>query len=129
MNLRNILTANAIVSCGFGIISLLTPAQVMRLYGVEPNPAISQLAQYSGLGSFALVIVPWSSRNMKLSQAQKTIIPAVLIYNVIGIFISVLGALSGTIHLGWVIAGLYIIFSVCYAWFLFINIIFSFCKQ
>jgi hypothetical protein len=119
MKLRTFLTANAIVSCACGITALLFPAQVMSLYGVESNPAIILLAQYSGLGSVALGVVPWFSRNMELSQAQTAVIPAMLICNMIGIIISVLGALSGTIQLGWATAGLYIIFSVGYAWFLF----------
>jgi hypothetical protein len=119
MKLKTFFVTAAIVSCGFGILSLLAPAQVMSLYGVEPNPAISLLAQYSGLGSVALGLVPWFSRNIELSQAQKTVIPAMLLCNIIGIIISILGTLSGAIQLGWVTAGLYIIFSIGYAWFLF----------
>jgi len=107
------------MSCGCGITSLLAPAKVMSLFGVESNPAISLLAQFSGLGSIALGTVPWFSRKMELSLAQQTIIPAMLICNVIGILISVLGTLSGAIKMGWLNLGLYTIFAIGYALFLF----------
>ena len=119
MKLKTFLIANAIVSCASGVMSLLAPVQVMSLFGVESNPAISMLAQFSGLGSVALGLVPWFARKMELSQAQKTIIPAMLICNVIGLFITVLGSLSGAIKMGWLISGLYFVFAVGYAWFLF----------
>jgi len=119
MKLKTFLIVNAIVSCSFGVMALLAPAQVMSLFGVESNPAISMLAQFSGLSSVSLGLVPWFSRKMELSQAQKTIIPAMLICNVIGVIISVLGSLSGAINLGWITAGLYLIFAISYVWFLF----------
>ena len=119
MKLKTFLIVNAIVSCTLGIMALLAPAKVMSLFGVESNPPISMLAQFSGLSSVTLGLVPWFLRKMELSQAQKTIIPAMLICNVIGIIISVLGALSGAIKLGWLTSGLYFVFAVGYAWFLF----------
>lgn len=119
MKLKTFLIVNAIVSCSFGAMSLLFPGQVMSLYGAEPNAVISMLAQYSGLGSVALGLVPWFARNMELSLAQKTVIPAMLICNVIGVLITVLGSLSGALKMGWPTAGLYFVFAMGYAWFLF----------
>ena len=119
MKLKTFFIVNAIVSCTCGIMSLLIPAQVMSLYGVEPNPAISLLAQYSGLGSVALGLVPWFSRNIELLQAQTSVIPALLICNGFGIIISVLGSLSDAIKLGWLVTSLYSVFAIGYAWFLF----------
>jgi len=58
---------------------------------------------------------------MDLSQAQKTIIPAMLACNVIGIIITVLGSLSGAIRQGWLSTGLYTVFSIGYTWFLFVK--------
>lgn len=119
MKLKTFLIINAILYSAFGTMSLLFPAQVMSFYGVEPNTAISLLARYSALGSVALGLVPWFSRNMELSQAQKTIIPAMLICNVIGIIVSVSGSLSGTINGGWSLTASYLVFVIGYAWFLF----------
>jgi hypothetical protein len=119
MKLKTFLIASAICSFGFGIPSLLIPSQVMNSYGVELNPAILLLAQYSALGTISMGLISWFSRNMELSLAQKTIIPALLICNIIGIIISAIGALSGAIKFGWITAGLYLIFAVGYAWFRF----------
>ena len=119
MKLKTFLVTAAIISCGCGITALLAPELVMSLFGVGTDPLISMLARFSGLSSVALGIVPWVTRNMDLSQAQKTIIPAMLICNVIGIIITVLGSLSGAIRQGWLSTSLYFIFAAGYAWFLF----------
>jgi len=119
MKLKTFLIVNAFVSCLFGIVALLAPAQALSLFGVESNPVISMLARFTGLGSVALGLVPWFTRNMELSQAKKTIIPAMLICALIGIFISVSGLLSDGIKMGWPPAGLYLVLAVGYAWFLF----------
>ena len=121
MKLKTFLIAAAIISCMSGILALLAPALVMSLFGVGAgsDPLISMLTRFSGLSSVALGIVPWVTRNMALSQAQKTIIPAMLICHVIGIIITVLGSLSGAIKQGWLSTGLYFIFAAGYAWFLF----------
>jgi hypothetical protein len=118
MKLKTFLITVAIVSCGCGISALLAPAQVMSFFGVESNPAILLLARFSGLSSVAIGIVPWFARNMGLSLAQQTIIPAMLICNVIGIIITVLGSLSGAIEMGWLSLILYAIFTIGFAFFL-----------
>ena len=121
MKLRTFLITAAFISCGCGITALLAPALVMSLFGVGSDPLISMLARFSGLSSVALGIVPWVTRNMDLPQAKKTIIPAMLICNVIGIIITVLGSLSGAIKQGWLSIGVYTVFSIGYAWFLFVK--------
>jgi len=121
MKLRTFLITAAIISSGCGITALLAPALVMSLFGVGSDPLISMLARFSGLSSVALGIVPWVMRNMDLSQAKKTIIPAMLICNVIGIIITVLGSLSGAIKQGWLSIGVYTVFSIGYTWFLFVK--------
>jgi hypothetical protein len=121
MKLKTFLVTTAIISCGCGITALLAPALVMSLFGVGSNPLISMLARFSGLSSVALGIVPWVTRNMDLSQAQKTIIPAMLVCNVIGIIITVLGSFSGAIRQGWLSIGTYTVFSIGYTWFLFVK--------
>jgi len=118
MKLKTFLIINAIVSCSFGVMALLAPAQVMGFFGVESNPAISMLARFSGLSSFTLGLVPWFTRNMELSHAQKTIIPAMLICHIVGGIISVSGSLSGAIKMGWLSSGLYFVFAIGYTWFL-----------
>ena len=119
MKLKTFLIINAILSCALGLSSLLMPKQVMILYGFQVNPAIILLAQYSALGSIVLGLVPWFSRNIELAQARKTIIPVLLISNVIGVIITVLSVVSGTMKLGILTALLYSVFAAGYAWFQF----------
>ena len=119
MKLKTFFVINAIFSCFFGLSSIFFPSKVMILYEIGVTPAVSLLAQYSGLGSIVLGMVPWFSRNMDLDLARKTIIPALLISNLIGVIISVLSFVSGTMKLGLLTAGLYFIFAVGYFFFQF----------
>lgn len=119
MKLKTFFVVNAIVSCLFGIVALLAPAQALSLFGVETDPVISMLARFTGLGSVALGLVPWFARDMELYQAKNTIIPALLICAVIGIVVSVLGLLSDGMKMGWPPAFMYLVYAVGYAWILF----------
>jgi hypothetical protein len=117
MKLKTFLLINASVSCFFGLSSLLIPSQIMMLHGMEPTPAVCLLAQISGLGTLAAGLVTWFFRNIEISQAKNTLIPALLTANSIGTIISVMGAISGAMKGIWPTAGLYFVFALGYFYF------------
>jgi len=119
MKLKTLLIINAIVLSLSGFSALFIPTKVLIMYGVDPNSASTMMAQYSGLGSIAIGLVTWFSRNIEHAQAQKTLIPALLITYVIGTIISILGTISGIIKSGWPVVGLYFILSVGFFYFQF----------
>ena len=119
MKLKTFLLIGVIVSGLFGLNSLLLPSRVMILYGVEPTSAVCLLSQYSALGTLASGLIAWFFRNIELSYAKKTLIPALIITNLTGTIISVLGAMSGAMKAVWPTAGLYFFFALGYSYFLF----------
>ncbi len=119
MKLKTLLLINAIVLSLSGLSALLIPTKVLIMYGVDPNPAVLLMAQYSGLGSIAIGLLTWFFRNIEYVQAHKTLIPALLITYVVGTIISIIGAISGIMKVGWPVVGIYFIFSLGYFYFQF----------
>jgi hypothetical protein len=121
VKLKTFLIINALVSGLSGLSALLIPAEILIMYGVDPNSAVTLMAQYSGLGSVAIGLITWFSRNIGFAQAHKSIIPALLNTHVIGIIISLMGTISGTMKTGWPVVGIYFIFSLGYFYFQFLK--------
>jgi hypothetical protein len=121
MKLKNLLIVNAIVLGGSGISAVLMPSKVLSFYGVELNPAVLMMAQYAGLGSIAIGLVAWFSRNVEDLKAQCAIVLAFLITYVIALIISVQGTISGVMKVGWPVVVLYSLLASGYAYFQFIK--------
>ena len=119
MKLKNLLVLNAIVLGGSGISAVLMPSNVISLYGVELNSAVIMMAQYAGLGSIAIGLVAWFSRDVEDLKAQRAIILAFLITYVIAIIISVQGTISGVMKIGWPVIVLYLLLAFGYSYFQF----------
>ncbi|HUV00818.1 MAG TPA: hypothetical protein VMW32_07645, partial [Bacteroidales bacterium] len=79
MKLKILLFVNAIFFFINGICALLIPVTVLSLYGVTPGPEQNFMGQYAGMGSIAIALITWLSRNIADSVAKRSIIPALLI--------------------------------------------------
>lgn len=119
MKLKNLLILNAIVLGLSGIFALVFPSGVLSFYGVESGAGVQLMAQYAGLGSMVIALVAWFSRDVKDQKAQLALSLAFLITYIIGTIISVLGTISGTMKIGWMVVGLYLFFSLAYGYILF----------
>ena len=119
MKLKTLLILNSIVLSLSGLSALLVPTKVLTMYGVNPDAAISLMAQYSGLGSIAIGLITWFFRNIEYKQARKTLIPALLITYLIGTIISITGTVSDIMKVGWPVVGIYFIFTLGYLYFQF----------
>jgi len=116
MKLKILLVVNAIFFLINAICALLVPATVLSLYGVSPGPEQNFMGQYAGMGSVAIALITWLSRNITDSEAKKTIIPALLIYFIIGVIVSFLGTISGVMNsIGWSLVFIYLLFAIGYA--------------
>jgi hypothetical protein len=89
------------------------------MYGVDSNPAASLMGQYAALGTIAMVLVAWFARNVEDRKAQRAIILAFLITNIIGVIISISGIISGVMKHGWPVVGIYLLFTLGYSYFQF----------
>ena len=119
MKLKTFFVLNAVILGASALTCLLFPDKVLALYGVESNPASSFMGLYGALGSIAIVTVTWFARNVEDQKAQRAVILALLITNVIGVIISVSGIISGVMTKGWPVVGIYLFFTLGYAYFLF----------
>ena len=122
MKLSNLLVVNAIVALVYGISFVLVPATVLSLYGVAQGPAVELLGQYFGSALIAIGLLTWFARNVADSEAQRAIILALLISDVIGVIVSVLGTVSGVMSaVGWSAVGIYALLALGYAYLQFVK--------
>jgi hypothetical protein len=119
VRLKHLLVVNVIVSGSNGIIAVSMPALVLSLYGVTPDPTVILMSRYAGLGSLAIALVALFARNVEDVLAQRAIIRAFLLTNIIGVIISVQGAVSGVLAGGWPLVGVYLVLASLYAFFQF----------
>jgi hypothetical protein len=122
MKLRIFLIINAIIMLCQGAYAMLFPATVLSQYGVSHGRVESFMAQYAGMGTFVMGLLAMFSRNITDYRAQRAVVLTLLIANVIGVIISVLGMISGVIGAsGWLVVGFYLFFVLGYAYFLFMR--------
>ena len=119
MKLKTLLVLNAVVGAGSALTAILFGEKVLSMYGVDSNPAALLMGQYSALGTIAMVLVAWFARNVEDRKAQRAIILAFLITNIIGVIISISGIISGVMKYGWPVVGIYLLFALGYAYFQF----------
>ena len=122
MKLSNLLVINAIVALVYGISFVLVPATVLSLYGMTQGTSEALAGQYFGVALIAIGLLTWFARNVADSEAQRAIILALLISDVVGVIVSVLGTVSGVMSaVGWSAVGIYLLLALGFAYFQFMN--------
>ncbi len=122
MKLSNLLVVNAIVALVYGISFVLVPATVLSLYGMTQGPSAALAGQFFGVALIAIGLLTWFARSVTDSDAQRAIILALLISDVIGVIVSVLGTVSGVMNaVGWSAVGIYLLLALGYAYFQFMK--------
>jgi hypothetical protein len=67
-------------------------------------------------------MLTWLARNITDSETQRALILALLISDVVGLIVSVQGTVAGVMSaVGWSAVGIYLFFSLGYAYFQFIK--------
>jgi hypothetical protein len=122
MKLKYLLIINTVVCFVYGLPLLLLPATMMSLHGLAEDPATKLMGQFFGVELVAIGLLTWLARNVTDSKALGAIIPALLISDVIGVVITVLGTVSGPMNaLGWLGAAVYALLALGYAYFQFLK--------
>ena len=122
MKLGNLLVVNAIVGLVYGISFVLVPATVLSLYGMTQGTSEALAGQFFGVALIAIGLLTWFARNVADSEAQRAIILALLISDVVGTIVAVLGTLSGVMNaVGWSAVGIYLLLALGYAYFQFMK--------
>ena len=122
MKLGNLLVVNAIVGLVYGISFVLVPATVLSLYGMTQGTSEALVGQYFGVELIAIGLLTWFARKVAAPEAQRAIILALLISDVVGLIVSVLGTVSGVMNaVGWSAVGIYLLLALGYAYFQFVK--------
>jgi len=122
MKINSLLIVNAIVALIFGIAFVLVPGTVASIYGVTPGAAVNLVGQFFGSALIAVGLICWLIRNVTNAPALKAVILAQLIANVIGLVVSILGTVGGTMNaVGWSSVVIYLVLALWFAYFQFLK--------
>ena len=121
MKLNLWMAAKAIVVLLFGVGFILAPALLASIYGMKLDPAGTLMARLFGTAFILESIVLWFARNGAISEKPvRGVVIAVVVSNAIGVIVTLLATLSGTWNaLGWLSVGLYLVFGLGFAYYLF----------
>ncbi|MEJ2637196.1 MAG: hypothetical protein P8184_18165 [Calditrichia bacterium] len=122
MRFRHLFIINAIIAFIYGIGELLIPATMFAMYGVAYSPGAPLMAQYFGLTLIAISLLSWLARNISDVSAKRVIIMALLVSDVIGVVVSVMGTLTGLMSIvGWSAVVIYLFLTLGYGYFLVVR--------
>jgi hypothetical protein len=121
MNLKKILTVNAVVAFLYAILALLTPATLLSLYAMDLNPGLQLMIRYLGACLLGYGVLSWLARKTTEAVARRAIILGFLTFDVAGVIVSAFGTLSGVMgSFGWSVVGIMSVLGLGFVYLLFI---------
>ena len=121
MKLKLWMALKAIVVVIFAVGFLVIPFFMGSIYGMSFDDVGALMGRLFGMAFLFEAVILWLSKNFPWPEAQKIVI-ATVISNVIGFVVSLLATLAGTWNaVGWLTVGLYLVFGLVFAYFLFIK--------
>ena len=128
MKLRYVFVLNAIVSLIFAVGFLLAPKTMLNLFHlsvgstVSFNASINFVTQLLGAALIAHGLLSWFAGAMAEASARRSVATSLFVFEVVGFALSLLGMLSKIMSVtGWVLVGLFLLFALGYAYFLFMK--------
>lgn len=121
MSLKFWMGLKAIIVVIFGIGFTVVPVWLASIYGMSLDKTGTLMAQLFGTAFIFEALLLWLAKNFPWPEAQKVVI-AVVISNVIGFVVSLIATLNKVWNsLGWLSVGLFLVFGLVFAYFLFIK--------
>jgi hypothetical protein len=113
MTFRTLLIAKAVVCLAFGVFLLLAPATLFGILGAELNDTGTFTAREYGAALIGTLLLTWFAKDVKAADARGAILLDLLVYDLIGVIITLLVTVSGVLNvLGWAIVVVYLFFTV-----------------
>ena len=113
MTFRTLLIAKAAVCLGFGLLLLLVPVALLSLLGAELGSAGTFTAREYGAALIGALFLMWFAKDTQAADARRAILLYLLVYDAIGVGITVPAVLSGVLNwLGWGIVLVYVFFAL-----------------
>jgi hypothetical protein len=120
MTFRTLLISKAAVCMVFGILLLFAPVALIGLLGGELGLAGVFTAREYGAALVGTLLLTWFARSVKASDARRAILLDLLVYDAIGVVVTVHVVVSGVLNaLGWAIVAVYLLFAVGSGYLLF----------
>ena len=112
MTFRALLVVKALVCLLFGVFLLAAPGVLFGLLGGTLNAGGSFAAREYGAAMIGTLFLTWLAKDVVASGARRAILLDLLVYDGIGVAITVAAILSGTLNvLGWGIVVVYLLFT------------------
>ena len=128
MKVRYLFVFNTIVALIFAAGLLLAPRTILGLFGVTVgatvsfNASLNFVAQLLGAALILAGLISWFGAGMVEAGARRSVVVSLFVFEVVGFAVTLLGMLSKVMSVaGWAIVGLFLIFALGYAYFLFMN--------
>jgi len=113
MTFRTLLIAKAAVCLGFGLLLLLVPVALLSLLGAELGAAGTFTAREYAAALIGALFLMWFAKDTQAPDARRAILLYLLVYDAIGVGITVPAVLSGVLNwLGWGIVLVYLFFAL-----------------
>lgn len=113
MTFRTLLVIKALVCLVFGVFLLAAPATLVGLLGGTLGPAGMFTAREYGAALIGTLLLTWLARGVAAPDARRAILLDLLVYDAIGVIITLMVVLSGVLNaLGWGIVVVYGFFAV-----------------
>jgi hypothetical protein len=109
---RTLLITKALVCLLFGAFLLAAPAVLFGLMGGTLTAAGMFPAREYGAALIGMLLLTWLAKDVSASDARRAILIDLLVYDGIGVIITVAAILSGVLNaLGWGIVVVYLLFT------------------
>ncbi len=123
MKIRNLFVLNAVLAFGFGVGFVLLPGTMLDLYGMAQSPSANLAGQLFGVELIAVGLLCWFVRDVQDAGALRGITLALLIADVVGLIVVLIGTLSGVMSaMGWSGVAIYLVLAAGYAYFRFVKL-------
>jgi hypothetical protein len=120
MKLKTFMLIYALVSILFGLGFVFLPGLVLSIYGAEADLSFRYIGQLFGAALVSLAVLAWSLKDAGIAEARKGGVLALLVGEVIGLILAVIGQLNGALNiLGWSVVAVYLLLSAGLAYFYF----------
>lgn len=113
MTFRTLLIIKAAVCLVFGLFLLLAPLVLLDLLGTGLNDGGTFTAREYGAALMGTLLLTWFAKDVKAADARGAILLDLLIYDFIGMVVTLWVVLSGVLNmLAWAIVVVYLFFTV-----------------
>ena len=122
MKLRTLLIINAVIAVVYGLSYQLTPIMILSVYGVSQGPSEIFLSRLFGAALIGIGLLTWFARNIPDHETQRAIILSMLVYDIVGVIVTLYATLSGVMNtVGWTGVVIFTFLALGYAYFQFMK--------